>query len=87
MSISPALPCLPQWTPVTDGLPAAQDPLTGRSRRLLVATDEVDDGVTFAYCFLDATEGPNWYTACASGFDLHRVTHYALPPLRPGVEG
>lgn len=80
-------PCVPHWVPVTDGLPPVERDLTGRSRRLLVATDEVEDGVTFAYCFLEADDGPTWYTACASGFDLHRVTHYALPPQRPAAAG
>lgn len=81
------LPCAPQWVPVTDGLPGVEDDLTGRSRRLLVATDEVEDGVTFAYCIIGDDDAPNWYTACASGFALHRVTHFALPPQRPGAGG
>lgn len=81
------LPCVPHWVPVTDRLPAVENDLTGRSRRLLVATDEAEDGVTFAYCFFGADEVPIWYTACASGFDLHRVTHFALPPQRPAAAG
>lgn len=75
---------VPAWVPVTDGnLPPPADWLTSRSEKLLLATDEMDGGITFGYCVHDEDDGPSWQTACASGFTLSRVTHYAPRPALP----
>lgn len=73
----------PAWTPVSAGLPPITDDMLQRSEKLLVATDEMTDGITFAYCYLDEEEGATWRTACRDGLDLTRVTHYAARPALP----
>ncbi len=73
----------PPWISVDERLPPVSDWLLNRSEKLLVATEEAQDGITFAYCTLDDEDGPAWHTACASAFELHGVTHYAPRPALP----
>jgi hypothetical protein len=73
----------PPWVDVTESLPSISDWLLNRSEKLLVATEEAQDGITFAYCSIDDEDGPIWHTACANAFELHKVTHYAPRPALP----
>lgn len=80
---APAAQFRPPWIDVAAGPPPISDWLLQRSEKLLVATEEAQDGITFAYCRFDDEDGPCWLTACANAFELHKVTHYAPRPALP----
>lgn len=73
-----------EWISVEERLPPVEDWLLDRSGKVLAATTECAEGMTFAYCRMDEEDGPQWVTACASSFTLKQVTHWALRPALPG---
>lgn len=76
----------PNCVSVESLLPPMSDWHLDRSEKLLVATDKLNEGIGFAYYYHDE-EDPHWQTACANGFRLENVTHYALRPALPSASG